>query len=176
IGPGGTVPMLARATIVDFRGQMLLDTYVQPTAPITNYRTYTTGITAELLYNESALPFDRVQATIGEIVRDRFIIGYTLWWDFSILGIRHPAKDTRDVGLYLPFRAALGQPNNVLGLPTLVWHFMRRRIAMRVHDSAENARAALDLYRSNAQQWEGFVVAGDWPCALPPVTYARCFT
>ncbi|KZT53047.1 hypothetical protein CALCODRAFT_422589, partial [Calocera cornea HHB12733] len=174
-GPGGSVPMLARVTIVDFRGQTVIDYYVQPSVPVTNYRTYTTGITSEMLFSDSAIPFDRVQELVGEIIRDKFIIGYTLWLDFNILGIRHPARDTRDIGLYLPFRAALGQPNALLGLATLVWHFMRRRIAMRVQDSAENARATLDMYRSNAVQWETFVAAGDWPCALPPASFARCF-
>lgn len=62
--------------------------------------------------------------------------------------------DTRDLALFLPFRAALGTPNQVIGLPTLVWHFMRRKMTMDT-DSSEISRAAMDLYRSHQKDWEG---------------------
>lgn len=45
----------------------------------------------------------------------------------SVLGIPHPAVNTRDVALYQPFRNALRSPNQVIGLQTLTWHLMRRR-------------------------------------------------
>lgn len=44
-----------------------------------------------------------------------------------VLGIPHPAVSTRDVCLYQPFRNALRMPNQVIGLQTLMWHFMRRQ-------------------------------------------------
>lgn len=39
----------------------------------------------------------------------------------------------------------------------------------------ENARAALDLYRSHGTEWETAIRDGHWPCALPPSTFARCY-
>lgn len=45
----------------------------------------------------------------------------------SVLGIPHPAVATRDVGLYQPFRNAL-RSTQVVGLPTLMWQLMRRRV------------------------------------------------
>ena len=39
----------------------------------------------------------------------------------------------------------------------------------------ENARAALDLYRSAERAWESAIDFGSWPCALPPVGYAEYF-
>lgn len=102
--------------------------------------------------------------------------------------------DTRDLALFLPFRAALGNPNSVVGLPTLVWHFMRRKMTMGT-DSAEISRASMDLYRSHQKEWDGkfhpfewrgerhltgfdlgCIQSGQWPCALPPQAYARCFS
>jgi hypothetical protein len=47
---------------------------------------------------------------------------------YPVLGIPHPAINTRDVALYQPFRNTLRQPNATLGLQTLVWQFMRRRV------------------------------------------------
>ena len=39
----------------------------------------------------------------------------------------------------------------------------------------ENARAALDLYRSHASEWEKAVSEGHWPAHLPPSTFSRCY-
>ena len=39
----------------------------------------------------------------------------------------------------------------------------------------ENARAALDLYRSVQHPWENAIDSGSWPCMLPPVGYAEYF-
>ena len=44
-----------------------------------------------------------------------------------MLGIPHPAVNTRDVGLYQPFRNSL-QITQLAGLATLTWRLMRRRI------------------------------------------------
>ena len=88
----------------------------------------------------------------------------------QVLGITHPAAATRDVALFVPFRAALRKPTQTVGLPTLVHHLMRRQIQMGRLDSVrppappapppphppaqlENARAALDLYRSHGASW-----------------------
>ena len=49
------------------------------------------------------------------------------WLLGIVLGIPHPAVATRDVALYQPFRNALRSPNQVIGLQTLMWHFMCRR-------------------------------------------------
>lgn len=46
-----------------------------------------------------------------------------------VLGIPHPAVNTRDIALYQPFKNALrGSANQVIGLQTLMWHLMRRRV------------------------------------------------
>jgi RNA exonuclease 4 len=124
----------------------------------------------------------------------RFVIVFF----FSVLGIPHPAVNTRDVGLYQPFRNALRTPNQLVRLPTLTFHLMGRRCqegqqnpvrsvifklwtARRAPayswrpEQMENARAALDLYRSHANEWETAIRDGQWPSALPPNTFSRCY-
>jgi len=44
-----TTTLDRRVSIVDYRGQVLLDTYVQPTMPVADYRTAITGIEAKSL-------------------------------------------------------------------------------------------------------------------------------
>ena len=46
---------------------------------------------------------------------------------FLVLGIPHPAVNTRDVALYQPFRNALKLPGQLVRLPTLTFHLMGRR-------------------------------------------------
>ena len=91
----------------------------------------------------------------------------------------------------------------MIGLQTLMWHLMRRRVQDGKIDAVsmiltfrwfgrpngahvrnrrwrdiqmENARAALDLYRSHGAEWESAVSKGQWPCSLPPSQFSRCFT
>ncbi|KAF8529499.1 hypothetical protein JB92DRAFT_2696284 [Gautieria morchelliformis] len=177
-GTGGSTNMLARVTITDFQGQTLMDTYVLPTMPVVDYRTASTGIDANALSANSACNFSKAQRYVAELIRGRIVIGYCLWSYVSfylVLGITHPAAMTRDVALFMPFRAAIGKPKQMFGLPTLMHHLMRRQIQMGRLDSLENGRAALDLYRSHSVCWEAAMLAGQWPCALPPSTFSRCY-
>ncbi|KAI0721382.1 ribonuclease H-like domain-containing protein [Cerioporus squamosus] len=175
-GPGGGTPMIARVALVDYRGQIVFCTYVQPTNPVTDYRTSTTGIQAsDLQPADNALPWKEVQQRVAQLIMGKIIVGHTLWQDLSVLGIRHPAVATRDVALYQPFRNALRSPNHTVGLQTLMWHLMRRRVQENHVCPLENARAALDLYRSYSNEWEQTIAVGQWPSQLPPSTFSRCY-
>jgi len=176
VGPGGSTAMLARVSLVGYRGNILLDVYVRPTMPVTDYRTAATGIEAGHLNSEQAMPFNVVQSLVAETIRGKILIGHAIWNDLSVLGLPHPAVSTRDVALYYPFKNALQATNQTIGLQTLCWHFMRRRIQYGKLDSVENARAALDLYRSDAPEWEKTITSAQWPCALPPSTHSRCYS
>ncbi|KAJ3552256.1 hypothetical protein NM688_g4247 [Phlebia brevispora] len=174
-GQGGSTHMLARVAIMDYRGNTIYGTYVQPTIPVTDYRTTTTGITAEHLAPGNATPFNEVQQRVANLIKGKIIIGHALWHDLSVLGIPHPAVATRDVALYQPFRNAL-RATNTVGLPTLMWQLMRRRVQEGTLSCEENARAALDLYRSHANEWEQAISGGHWPANLPPMPGADpCF-
>ncbi|THV05266.1 hypothetical protein K435DRAFT_895306 [Dendrothele bispora CBS 962.96] len=146
VGPGGTTSMLARIVIVDFQGQTILDTYVQPTMKVTDYRTAQTGIESQHLYSRSAASFDAIQKYVANTIEGHILVGHNLWHDLSVLGISHPAVDTRDVNvtLYQSFRNA----NHVIGLQTLSWQLMWKRRQEGEQNPLENARAALDLYIS----------------------------
>jgi hypothetical protein len=102
--------------------------------------------------------FLEVQGIVASHVRGKVIVGHSLWKDFQVrisslsfchlishsihpqvLGLTHPTIDTRDIGLFMPFRQAVRMPNQVVGLPTLVWHLMRRQIQATVIDSVSHA-------------------------------------
>ncbi|KAF8905500.1 hypothetical protein CPB84DRAFT_1814134 [Gymnopilus junonius] len=186
VGPGGTTNLLARIAIVDYRGTTVFDKYVQPTTTVTDYRTATTGITAAHLssgkslsmahvYHPDAWTFSTIQNYVSNFFRGKILVGHSLWNDLAVLGLPHAAVDTRDVALYQPFRNALRSPHQIIGLQTLAWQLMSRRCQEGQLHPIENARAALDLYRSDAEAWEASISNGNWPCALPPSTFSRCY-
>lgn len=99
----------------------------------------------------SARPFEEVQATVARWIEGKVVVGHQLWNDFQVkmlreqespliagapqvLGLSHPTIDTRDVSLFLPFRVALRRPNEILGLQTLMWLLMRRRVQETIVD------------------------------------------
>ncbi|KDR84903.1 hypothetical protein GALMADRAFT_217983 [Galerina marginata CBS 339.88] len=175
VGPGGTTNLLARIAIVDYRGTTVFDKYIQPTTTVTDYRTQATGITAAHLSSPEAWTFSMIQNYVSNFFRGKILVGHSLWNDLAVLGLPHPAVDTRDVALYQPFRNALRNPHQVIGLQTLAWQLMSRRCQEGQLHPLENARAALDLYRSDAEAWEASISNGNWPCALPPSTFSRCY-
>ncbi|KAI0728598.1 hypothetical protein C8Q72DRAFT_364994 [Fomitopsis betulina] len=169
------LPMIARVVIVDYRGNVLLDSFVRPTQPVSDYRTSETGLLQSTL--ESAPTFIEVQRQVAMLLRDKIIIGYALWQFFSVMGLSHPAIDTRDVALFMPFRRSLrSRPHVMIPLMTLVNRLMGRHIGLHGDDPIEIARSTLDLFRSSEHVWEEVIETGAWPCALPPAAFAGAFT
>ncbi|TFK57483.1 hypothetical protein OE88DRAFT_139281 [Heliocybe sulcata] len=170
---GTRIPMVARVSMADYRGNIVLDTFVRPIQPVTDYRTGETGLYPAHLANGRS--FYEVQREIATVIREKILIGYCLWDFLSVIGTSHPAIDTRDVALFLPFRQTL-RSKKMLTLPTLVDRLMARNIGAAYEDPLENARATLDLFRSCEELWEDMIKSGNWPCSLPPSIYARHFT
>jgi len=167
--------VIRRVSVVDYRGNILLDSLVRPTQPVSDYRTAETGLQQAAL--ASAPTFIEVQRQVAMLIRDKIIIGYALWQTLSVLGLSHSTIDTRDVALFMPFRRSLrSRPNVMLPLMTLVNRFMGRHIGLHGENPVENARATLDLFRSCEHIWEEIIETGAWPCALPPVAFASAFT
>lgn len=176
-----------------------------------------------LFSGNGARAFKDVQEAVRDLLLNKIIVGHSLWNDLlgeehylwaivllysfffgtevtvhTVLGIPHPAIATRDVALYQPFRNDL--PNQSIGLQTLMWQLMRRRVQERTVDAVrigerhwrakaffvvvanaanqqlENARATIDLYRSRATEWESAVSKGKWECQLPPSKFSRYYS
>ncbi|KAH9853140.1 hypothetical protein C2E23DRAFT_885120 [Lenzites betulinus] len=164
-----------RVTLTDYRGTVLLDSYVRPTQPVCDYRTAETGLQPHHL--AEAPVFIDVQRQVASLIKDKILVGYALWEFLSVMNLSHAAINTRDTALFMSFRRTLNQkPNVMIPLQTLIKHFMGRDIGQNGDIPVERARAALDLFRSCEQTWEGIISTGAWPCALPPVEYRNFFT
>ena len=68
IGPGGLESALARVSIVNFHGNLVMDKFVKPKEPVTDYRTEVSGITPELLKNGMSFQIFRYQLRVIDLL------------------------------------------------------------------------------------------------------------
>lgn len=90
IGPNGRDHMLARVSIVNEKGDIILDKYVKPTEPVIDFRTRYSGITPRHL--ENAHSFAEVQAEVQRIKLNRILVGHALHNDLRVLKMEHPKR------------------------------------------------------------------------------------
>jgi len=67
---------LARASLVNFHGEQIYDTYVKPQLPVTDYRTAVSGIREENL--KVGRPFKEVRRDVMTFLQGRILVGHYL--------------------------------------------------------------------------------------------------
>ncbi|ORX58115.1 hypothetical protein DM01DRAFT_1333780 [Hesseltinella vesiculosa] len=150
VGPGGTESALARASLVNYNGAVLLDTFVKPQEAVTDYRTFVSGVTPELL--KDAMSFKEAQEQVAEIIKDRILIGHAVQNDLKALMLVHPKLLIRDTSKYKAFRElAKGRSP---GLKMLTQKVLHIPIQSGSHSSVEDARFTLALYKKVKGDWE----------------------
>ena len=112
VGCGGFQSSLARVVMVNWNGQVLLDQYVRPSEPVTDYRTFVSGITKQELEQDSVVDLDTCRTKVLEILRqedndhhhnERILVGHGLKSDLMALGIRYPWYLIRDTAKWEPY-------------------------------------------------------------------------
>ncbi|RKO99371.1 hypothetical protein CXG81DRAFT_6566, partial [Caulochytrium protostelioides] len=149
VGPEGERSVLARVSIVNFYGHVLLDTLVAPTEPVTDYRTHVTGITRQMLVG--APSFKEVQYQVASLLKDKVVVGHSIHNDFKVLFFTHPKGCVRDTSTWYPYRRlAQGPPS----LRQLSAELLGIQIQTGAHSSVVDARAAMLLYHKQRASWE----------------------
>ncbi|CAH2101436.1 unnamed protein product [Euphydryas editha] len=145
----GNRSLLARVTIVNEYGSVVLDEYVKPTAAITDYRDCYSGINKRDLENGS--DFSVVRNKVANLINGCTLVGHSLQFDLDALNLSHPESKRRDLATYEPLtRTNGGQP---VALKTLASKYLGRIIQDGEHNSAEDAKACMDLYRKYSYNW-----------------------
>ena len=103
VGPEGLDSAVARVTICNFSGQVILDKFVKVPVPVTDYRTFVSGIEAKDLEGDNAISPTEVRKLVKEILHGKILIGHALENDLAALQITHPWHDIRDSANYPPF-------------------------------------------------------------------------
>ncbi|XP_055531761.1 RNA exonuclease 4 [Wyeomyia smithii] len=150
-GSDGKEHMLARVSIVNERGEVILDTYVKPQKTVIDYRTEISGIRPELM--ESGKDFSSVRETVKILLHGRILVGHALKNDLLVLNLRHPRHMVRDTSRFHPIARrirALGTPS----LRNLSKLILGEEIQNGIHDSIEDASAAMKIYRIFQEEWE----------------------
>ena len=80
----GSIDGLARVSIVNYNGVVLLDKFVIPEGKmITNYRTWVSGVTPDKLRTENgAIFFKEAKKKAHAILKDKIIVGHSVNHDF----------------------------------------------------------------------------------------------
>ena len=100
VGPMGAESTLARVSVVNYFGAVLLDEFVRQKERVTDWRTQWSGIRAKDMINGDycylcvvrilvslkilAKTFEEVQGSIAELIKDRVVIGHAIQNDLKV--------------------------------------------------------------------------------------------
>ena len=163
VGEDGRRSILARVSVVNEDGNVVLDTFVAPTEHVTDYRTRVSGVRPVDL--RGAPPFKEIQRKMADILRGRVLVGHALKNDLRCLLLDHPRRLTRDTALYRPLTRPLranerAQDTGIArgrgsrSLKELCAQHLGLEIQGGEHSSVDDARAALLLYQKHKHAWE----------------------
>ena len=152
--PKGETPQvfsLTRVSVVDWDGQVVLDEFVKPAQPITDYLTAYSGITPAMLENVTTTLSDVQQKLQSIITPQTILIGHSLKSDMNALQLTHPyIIDTTMI-----FPHPRGPPLKS-SLKWLAQKYLSREIqkghGTTGHSSIEDARACLDLVKQKCER------------------------
>ncbi|KAF3928076.1 hypothetical protein AA313_de0202711 [Arthrobotrys entomopaga] len=150
-------PTLARISIIDWDGKVILDELVKPNEPVQDYLTVFSGITPQMLKDVTTTLAD-IQQKLKELLNGNVILlGQSLNSDLTALKWRHPwIVDTSVI-----YDHPRGKPMK----PALKWlsqKYLKKDIqrgtatATGGHDSVEDARACLDLVKLKLERGKDF--------------------
>lgn len=153
VGPQGRESVLGRVCVVNFEGNVLLDTFVKPNAFVTDFRTRFSGVRPRDMRN--ATPHAEAVAKVKELVEGRILVGHALHNDFRVLGFTHPPHLTRDTAKYQPLMAMAETGRTMaVSLKALSKEHLGLTIQSGEHSPVDDARASLYLYRKFRDVWE----------------------
>jgi len=155
VGDGGKRSALARVTLVDFDGRVIYDEHVRPRERITDFRTWVSGVKAKHL--KAALSLKECILQVADLVKGKIIVGHALKNDLQVLMLQHPVAMIRDTARYRAYMRSHGKEGGKLRprrLKDLALDFLGMEIQEGKHDSADDARAAMLLYRAQRTEWE----------------------
>eukprot|EP00978_Attheya_sp_CCMP212_P039714 scaffold209020_cov40-Attheya_sp.AAC.1 len=90
VGKYGERSALARVSIVNWEGDVVLDKFVKVAEPVTDYRTFVSGIRAEDLESDEAMDCDECCDLVASTLKDKIVVGHALRNDFDVMNIRLP--------------------------------------------------------------------------------------
>lgn len=174
VGQHGLDSALARVSIVNYDREVVLDTFVRVPVPVTDYRTYVSGIRSEDICSKDAKTLEETRDAVQNILRGKILIGHGLENDLKALQMTHPWCDTRDTAHYEPYmRKVKGSDNkadsknksSVMLCPRRLKDLSLEILGLEIqvpgqpHSPVEDSLAALELYKAVRPEWENRMCA-----------------
>lgn len=160
IGSGGKQSALARVSLVDWNGSVVMDTFVKVPSRVTDFRTFVSGVRARDISDKSdAMDENECRAKVAALLKNKVLVGHALKNDLHALLLQHPKHDIRDTAKYRPFQRASG-PNGGKWRPRKLRDLVKEHVGMTIqvkgesHDSTEDARATMLLFKRVREPWE----------------------
>jgi RNA exonuclease 4 len=148
--------VLARVSIVDFRGMPIFDTFVRVEEKVTDYRTFVSGVRPQDLESPHAMEYGECRRKVQRLLAGKILVGHALENDLKVLCLNHPWDQIRDTSVHPPFMKL--DPTTgayqARRLRDLSQSILGKVIQQNEHDSLEDARAALNLYLLVKPDWD----------------------
>lgn len=151
VGPEGKQSVLARVSMVNFHGNVILDKFVRPRETVTDWRTWVSGIKPE--HMKDAVSFKVVQKEVAKILENRILVGHAVKHDLEALMLSHPRSKIVDTSRYLPFRQQFAKGKSP-SLKKLAKEILKVEIQDGQHSSIEDAKATMLIYKSVKKEFD----------------------
>ena len=141
--------VLARISLLNWDGSVVLDKLVKPTVHIKDYLSQWSGITAAMLENVTTTLSDIQQELLQLITPRTILVGHSLNSDLNALKLTHPFLV--DTGILFPHPRG---PPYKQSLKWLAQRYLHREVQKggKGHDSVEDARTCLDLVKQKCEK------------------------
>lgn len=141
---------LARVSLVNFYGVVLLDTFVKPKERVTDWRTWVSGVAPH--HMNQAVSFEEAQKQACDIIEGKILVGHAVQNDLRSLLISHPRHKIRDTSRFSVFRKlSKGKPPS---LKRLAQEYLNMEIQSLAHSSVEDAQVTMAVFRTHMRAIE----------------------
>ncbi|KAH8087868.1 ribonuclease H-like domain-containing protein [Cristinia sonorae] len=150
VGIDGSESSLARVSMVNFYGAVMLDEFVRQRERVVDYRTEFSGIRPSDMVK--AKPFAEVQQKVADLIKDRILVGHAIHNDLKVLLLSHPRHLVRDTQVYAGKHKVMKSRRPALRM--LVKQELGVAIQEGEHSSVTDARATMAVYRLHRKEWD----------------------
>lgn len=152
---GSPLNSLARCSIVDYDGKIILDLYVKQTQPVTDYRYRYSGISEQILREKPCISYKEARDRVRRTIDGKLLLGHSIHHDLQVLDLIHPPILTIDLASksVRSMLRTLPSSTHKYGLKHLAFNHLNRVIQKGTHCSVEDSQATMEVFKCVENLW-----------------------